>query len=75
MRHAVCHRGNDWGSHSYSSDDNGGIQMPDTHVHSWDSGDSVALKTQLKKMFSKGINRVSKEIAAKVCVITPLSTA
>lgn len=66
MIYSVEYRGNDWGSHSYSSDDDDGIQMPDTHVHSWDSGDSVALKSQLKKMFSKGINRVSKEIAAKV---------
>jgi len=55
----------DWGTKSYSSDDNDGIEMPDTSVHSWDSSDSVALKQQLKHMFSKGINRVSKEIAAK----------
>ena len=56
-----------WGTHSYSSDDNGGIAMPDTSVHSWDSSDSVNLKQQLKHMFKKGINRVTKEIAAKVC--------
>jgi len=55
----------DWGTHSYSHDSNDGIQMPDTQVHSWDSGNSVALKQQLKKMFSKGINRVSKQIADK----------
>jgi len=56
---------NNWGTKSYSSDDNDGIEMPDTSVHSWDSSDSVALKQQLKHMFSKGINRVSKQIAAK----------
>jgi len=55
----------DWGTHSYSSDDNDGIEMPDTQVHSWDSADSVALKQQLRHMFSKGINRVSKAITAK----------
>jgi hypothetical protein len=57
---------NNWGTKSYSSDDNDGIEMPDTRVHSWDSSDSVALKQQLKHMFSKGIDRVSKQIAAKV---------
>jgi hypothetical protein len=36
-----------------SHDSNDGIQMPDTQVHSWDSENSVALKQQLKKMFSK----------------------
>merc|ERR1712127_68227 len=54
-----------WGTHSYSSDDNDGIEMPDTSVHSWDSSDSVALKQELKHMFSKGINHVSKQIAAR----------
>jgi len=61
---------NNWGTKSYSSDDNDGIEMPDTSVHSWDSSDSVALKQQLKHMFSKGINRVSKQIAAKVRRLT-----
>ena len=41
------------------------ISVPDTHVHSWDSANSAALKQQLRKMFSKGINKVSKEVAAK----------
>jgi len=54
-----------WGKHSYSSDDNDGLEMPDTSVHSWDSANSVALKQELKHMFSKGINHVSKKIAAR----------
>ena len=56
---------NNWGTHSYSSDDSDGIEAPDTSVHSWDSANSVALKQELKHMFSKGINHVSKNIVAK----------
>jgi hypothetical protein len=47
------------------SDSLSDISMPDTHVHSWDSSNSAALKEQLHKMFSKGINKISKQITAK----------
>ncbi|EKX37008.1 hypothetical protein GUITHDRAFT_155093 [Guillardia theta CCMP2712] len=48
----------DWGRHTSNYDWDG----PDAHVHSWDSDQQVQMKSELRKMYSKGIDHISKKI-------------
>jgi len=50
-----------WGRKSSNYDWDG----PDAHVHSWDDDQQVQMKAELRKMYSKGIDHISKQITAK----------
>ena len=59
----------DWDKHSSTSDGDDSVGGNDSSwlkQHSWESGKTAKLKQEIKKMYHKGINAISKSIAKEV---------